>query len=199
MHLPDGFLTPTLTAGTLIAGGTAWGWALYRVRRHPPESVPATALGGALLFALQGIAFPFPPGITLHLSGVPLLTLYLGPSRTLFAAGLALGMESLILGHGGVLAWGANVLNIALMGTLIPWSLCALWPSRAGAGLGAFLSVAGGSLLMSLELWGSGLLRPPAIPGLVLTHLPLALAEGVVTAAVYGLRPPRLRNSINLS
>lgn len=190
MHLPDGFLSPTLTGVTLVGGGGVWGWSLYHVRDVPAERLARLGLGGAFLFVLQTAAFPLPYGGSTHLLGVPLATLWLGAPETLFLTGMSLALEALLLGHGGVLTWGANFLNIGVVGVLTTLAGIQILPRGWGAGVGAFFAHALGGALLALELVLSRVLPPSAAPGVVLLSLPAGVVEGMITGMVVGFRSP---------
>ncbi len=160
------------------------------MRDVPAERLARLGLGGAFLFALQTAAFPLPYGGSTHLSGVPLATLWLGAPETLFLSGIALGLEAFLLGHGGMLTWGANFLNMGVVGVLATRVAVRIFPGSWGAGVGALLSHVLGGTLLALELVVSRTLPPGAAPGVVLLALPAGVVEGLITGLTVGFRPP---------
>lgn len=186
MHIPDGFLSPGVVVTTDLVAAVGWGGSLRRLPRDP-ERIPRWGVAGAALFAVQAFAFPLPGGTSAHFSGVPLVTLLLGPGPALFLSGVVLFLQAILFGHGGLLTWGANFLNLGAVGVGVTAALVRLlrsWRFRPGvAFLAGALALPLGAALAALELGLSGTL--PLVPTLGLmvgAHLPVGLAEGLLTA-----------------
>ncbi|QFR33727.1 cobalt transporter CbiM [Ancylobacter sp. TS-1] len=201
-HIPDGILSaPVLIGGGLLAAG---GVALA-VRGLDDRAIPRTAILSAAFFAGSLIAVPMgPTSIHLLLSG--LMGIMLGAGA--FAAVLvALLLQVLLFGFGGLTTLGVNTVNIALPGVLLGMALGpAIRAARrplarallAGA-VGAFAVLGtGGMVALSLALSGSE--YTPLASVLVATYLPLALGEAFVTAAVVAflarVQPDALRPAL---
>ena len=73
---------------------------------------------GAFVFAAQMINFPVGVGTSGHLLGGALLAQTLGPSAAAVTMTAILAIQALVFQDGGVLALGANVFNMALVGVL---------------------------------------------------------------------------------
>src|SRR5687768_8376140 len=116
MHIPDGYLGP---ATALALGGAmvpAWAIASRSVRRRlDAREVPLIALGGAFSFTIMMLNVPLPGGTTGHAVGAALAAIALGPAAAVLAISVALGIQALLFGDGGVLALGANCFNLALV------------------------------------------------------------------------------------
>jgi len=185
MHIPDGFLSPGVAGSTLVGSGLAWGWSVHKLRHLPTEEIPRLGLAGALLFTLEVVSFPVPGGTSVHLSGVPLVALWLGLPQTLFLSGVALFLQALF-GHGGVLTWGANMLNIGILGAFLPLAWIRLHSGRASVFLGTLLALLLGATLTSLELFLSGTLPlNPTLFVMLGATAPVAAVEGLITATAY--------------
>ncbi|MCK0206622.1 cobalt transporter CbiM [Starkeya koreensis] len=201
-HIPDGILSaPVLIGGGLLAAG---GVALA-VRGLDDRAIPRTAILSAAFFAGSLIAVPMgPTSIHLLLSG--LMGIMLGAGA--FAAVLvALALQVLLFGFGGLTTLGVNTVNIALPGVLFGMALGpAICEARAPAlrallaGAVGALSVLGTGALVALSLALSGSEYTPVASVLVATYLPLALGEAFVTATIVAflarVQPDALRPAL---
>lgn len=201
-HIPDGILSaPVLIGGGLLAAG---GVALA-VRGLDDRAIPRTAILSAAFFAGSLIAVPMgPTSIHLLLSG--LMGIMLGTGA--FAAVLvALLLQVLLFGFGGLTTLGVNTVNIALPGVLLGMALGPairaahrpLVRTLLAASVGALAVLGtGGMVALSLALSGSD--YTPLASVLIATYLPLALGEAFVTAAVVAflarVQPDALRPAL---
>jgi cobalt/nickel transport system permease protein len=58
---------------------------------------------------------PIPDGTTAHAVGAVIVAIVLGPWAAVIAVSVALLFQALLFGDGGVLTYGANVLNMAII------------------------------------------------------------------------------------
>jgi cobalt/nickel transport system permease protein len=149
MHLGNDAITPECALLTLGAAATGLGFAVVAARREAfgPQRLATAASLGALVFAAQAVNVPILPGSSAHLVGGVLLAWSLGPGLGAIVMALILAIQALALGDGGVMALGANVLNMALL----PAGLVAA---------GRRLKMAEGS---SSQIW-AGLLAACSVP-----------------------------------
>jgi cobalt/nickel transport system permease protein len=126
MHLPDGFLdakTALLSAGVAAAGV---GIAVRRVRASlPPRRMPMLGLAAAFVFAAQMLNFPVAGGTSGHLVGGVLTAVLLGPSAAVVVIASVLIVQCLMFADGGVLALGANILNMGIVAGAGGWVIYA--------------------------------------------------------------------------
>src|SRR5437588_12757165 len=127
MHIPDNFLsTPVWVALDAISIPAA-GLMVRRAGREMEDTrVPLMGVMGAFVFAAQMINFPVGLGTSGHLVGGTLLACLLGPWAAALVVAAILIVQALIFQDGGVLALGANIINMALMGVLVGY-LPARW------------------------------------------------------------------------
>lgn len=160
------------------------------------ERVPRVALITSAFFVVSLIHVPV--GFTsVHLVLNGLVGLLLGWAA--FPALLiALMLQALLLGHGGLLALGVNTLNMALPAVLCHYVFrsAVSSPHETVAFLGgcaaAATAVLGSAFLMAGALWVSGKSFELAALAVLASHLLVALAEGLVTGgAVVFLRRVR--------
>lgn len=198
MHIPEGVLSaPVLLGGAAIAmAGTAIG-----LKRLDYEKLMSAAMLSAVFFAGSLVHVPIGPGNAhLILNGLLGLLLGWGAFPAIFTALL---LQAVLFQYGGLTTLGVNTLIMAGPAVLCSYLFSPLLQNSAGqCRAGAFccgaLSVAGAALLAALALSYSeeGFLRSAQI--LCLVHIPVMLAEGVITALVVNfmlkVRPEMLRS-----
>jgi cobalt/nickel transport system permease protein len=198
MHIPDGYLSPQSCA---VLGGAmvpAWATAGRRVRKVVKNRyVPLVAVGAAYSFMVMMFNVPIPDGTTAHAVGAVLIAVVLGPWAAVIAVSVALLIQALFFGDGGVLAYGANAFNMALVmpmaGYAAYWALTRrvslTSPRRTwAAGLGAYVGLNAAALCAAIEFGvqpalfhsanGTPLYAPfhlsRTIPAMLLAHLTVA-------------------------
>lgn len=187
-HIPDGMLiAPVLAAGAAI---TVAGCA-YGLKRLEAERIPQAALMSAVFFVAALVHFPVGPS-SLHLMLGGLMGIVLGWAA--FPAILvALLLQAVMFGFGGVAVLGVNAMNMAVPAVLCGLAFRAvsprLDPRRAALLAGALgaASVLLTSLMVALSLGLSGREFIPAAQLVVLTNIPLMGIEAAFTAALAGL------------
>src|SRR5947208_6830144 len=127
---------------------------------------------GAFVFAAQMINFPVGAGTSGHLVGGALLACTLGPAAAAIVMTAILAIQALVFQDGGVLALGANVLNMAVVGVLAGYLPYHLWGRsrgrRAAIFAGGALSVLASAVLALSELLVSGVRVPASVLGISL-------------------------------
>jgi cobalt/nickel transport system permease protein len=120
MHIPDNFLSTPVWA-TLDAVAIPAVAIMSRKAHRSTDSnrLPLLGVMGAFVFAAQMINFPVGLGTSGHLVGSTLLACLLGPWAAALVVTAILIVQALIFQDGGVLALGANIINMALMGVLV--------------------------------------------------------------------------------
>jgi cobalt/nickel transport system permease protein len=188
MHIPDGILSaPVLAGGAALAtAGVAMG-----LRRLDDRAIPRTAILSATFFAGSLIAVPLGP-TSVHLAFGGLMGVMLG--WAIFPAVLvALALQAILFGFGGLTALGVTVLVVAAPGALAgaafgPGIRAAVRPGAAmwrGALAGA-AAVLGAAALVALALVLSDGRFAPVARVMAMVYLPLAVVEAAVTAFVVG-------------
>src|SRR2546428_5455811 len=117
MHIPDGFLSAPVWATLDIAAIPAAAYMVREAQREFEEKrVPLLGVMGAFVFAAQMINFPVGGGTSGHLVGGALLSYVLGPAAASVVMMAILSIQALVFQDGGILALGANILNMAVVG-----------------------------------------------------------------------------------
>ena len=116
MHIPDGYLSPA-TCGVFGAVMLPiWTVASKVVKKTlKVRQVPYLAIGAAFSFVIMMFNVPIPGGSTGHAVGGVLVAILLGPWAACIAVTVALVIQALLFGDGGVTAIGANCFNMAFV------------------------------------------------------------------------------------
>ncbi len=189
MHIPDGFLTPSVWAPLDIAALPAIAWVARKARIETEDrSIPLMGVMGAFIFAAQMINFPVGLGTSGHLVGGALLAIALGPAAASVVMTAILTLQAFVFQDGGIMSLGANVFNMGIAGVLAGYLPYRLLNSRWRAGaifIAGSLSVLTSAVLALSELWISGVRLPNDLPlWLTLGVFVLnALLEGAITVA----------------
>jgi cobalt/nickel transport system permease protein len=194
VHIPDGFLDTKTVIATGLLSGVALGGALRHAQRtFPAQKVPLMGLTAAFVFAAQMVNFPVLAGTSGHLMGGVLSAVLLGPAGGVLVMTSVLIVQALFFADGGLLALGANVLNMALAAPLggyaIYASLRRLLPGQRGTivavAFAAWCSTVLAAVLCAGELaWSGTAPWSAAFPAMANVHMLIGLGEGVITALV---------------
>jgi cobalt/nickel transport system permease protein len=209
MHIPDGYLSPSTCATLYVGSAPFWYVSLQRMKRLlNTRMVPLLSVFAAFAFIIMMFNLPLPGGTTGHAIGVGIATIVLGPWGSIFAISIALVIQAVFFGDGGITALGANCFNMAIAGSLVAYATYRIISGHAAiesprrvfaAALAGYLSINFCALLTAIELgvqplWfrdssGAPLYAPYplhiAIPAMMIGHLTVAgLAEMIVTAGV---------------
>lgn len=198
MHMADALVSPAVGGALWAATAGLFAWCGRRLKSSVEGPiVPLMGVLGAFVFASQMINFAIPgTGSSGHLGGGLLLAILLGPEAALVVLSSVLATQALFFADGGLLALGANILNLGFLPAFIAYPflyrpLSGGRRSGARAWAAALLSaVAGlqlGALGVVLETRASGISALPFSGFLLLMlpiHFAIGLVEGLVTAAV---------------
>jgi cobalt/nickel transport system permease protein len=207
MHIPDGYLSPS-TCAVLYAGALAgWYSALHRIKRAlTTRVIPLISVFAAFSFVVMMFNLPLPGGTTGHAVGVTIAAIVLGPSGAILALSIAIAIQALFFGDGGISTLGANCFNMAVAGSLVAYGVYRLGAAAAAlqskrrvvaAAMAGYVAVNVSALLAALEFGiqpmlfhdasGTPLYAPyrlsVAIPAMMIGHLAIA---GIAEAAIAG-------------
>ncbi|MFA4984605.1 MAG: cobalt transporter CbiM [Candidatus Omnitrophota bacterium] len=124
MHIPDGYLGPA-TCGIFYAVMLpVWTVASRIVKKTlKARQVPLLAIGAAFSFVIMMFNVPIPAGTTGHAVGAVLVAILVGPWAACIAVTVALVVQALLFGDGGVTAIGANCFNMAFIEVFVGYYL----------------------------------------------------------------------------
>ena len=209
MHIPDNYLIPQTVALMIAIMVPVWGVSIHKVRKQmTQESVSKIGIGGAYSFIGMMFNIPIPGGTTGHAVGGTLIAATLGPHAACLAVTVALLLQALIFGDGGILAFGANCFNMAFVmpfvGYYISKLVRKLLKFKAGdivsVAIGSYFGINAASLMAAIEFGvqpylfkdaaGQAMYCPyglnVSIPAMMIAHLTVAgLAEVIYTVLVY--------------
>jgi cobalt/nickel transport system permease protein len=217
MHIPDGYLGPATYGSLWALVAPVWAFASRQVQRRVSASrVPYLAMGTVFSFLGMMFALPLPGGTTGHITGTALVAILLGPWAAIISISVALAIQALVLGDGGITALGANSFNIAVAGSLaasgvyrlLTGAAALFGPRREGSagpapvpyrmfagGAAAYVAINAGALLAALELGlqpllhggGGGYFPYPLEVALPAVLLPHLTLVGALEAGVTAL------------
>jgi cobalt/nickel transport system permease protein len=116
MHIPDGYLSPATCAVGYLAALPMWATASRKVTKVvKTRNVPKLAVFAALSFLVMMFNIPVPDGTTAHAVGGVIIAICLGPWAAVIAVSVALLIQAVLFGDGGVLSYGVNCVNMAVI------------------------------------------------------------------------------------
>ena len=194
MHIPDGYLGPQTYAILDVAIVPIWIIAARKVKRTlKTRQIPLLALGSAFAFVIMMFNVPVLGGSTGHAVGATLIAIILGPWAACISVSIALVIQALAFGDGGITAIGANCINMAVVIPFVGYYLFRLLAGDApspkrrvvSSGLAAYVAIVAASICAGFEFGiqpfiahtasGQALYAPyplgVAVPSMALEHL----------------------------
>jgi cobalt/nickel transport system permease protein len=118
MHIPDGFLTPSVWGTMDLLSGSLVVVGLRQLGSRVEErAIPLMGVLSAFVFAAQMINLPVAGGTSAHFLGGALVGILAGPWSGLIIMTVVLVVQSLLFQDGGVAALGANIFDMAVIGS----------------------------------------------------------------------------------
>jgi cobalt/nickel transport system permease protein len=192
MHVPDGFLSITVSIVMWALSIAVIAIALRKTNQSLGErEVPLMGVLAAAIFAGQMLNFTVAGGTSGHLLGAALAVILLGPWAAVLVMTTVVAVQALLFQDGGLLALGANIFNMAVIGVFVSYAVytllgrlfnaqrCGLYVSGFAA---AWASIFLAALAVGLQLSLSG--TSPAnlaIPAMALVHALIGVGEGLIT------------------
>jgi len=193
MHIPDGFLSVGVSLVLWAVAIVVVGYALKRVNADVGErQVPLMGVLAACIFAGQMLNFTVTGGTSGHLMGAAIATILLGPWAAILVLTCVVGVQALIFQDGGLLALGANIVNMGIIGVAVAYfahrtlqKLLGKWSGGlfASGFISGWLSIMAAALACALQLALSG--SSPAniaVPAMAGIHALIGVGEGLITA-----------------
>jgi cobalt/nickel transport system permease protein len=180
----------------LATAGRAVGSMVGRVRRvltgEGERMVYKMGMVAALVFAGQMFNFPVSQGTSGHLIGGIFAAVILGPFAGAIVMAAVLSVQAFFFADGGLLALGANIVNMAVIAALGCYYLY-FWLKRAlpewlAIFIAAWASVILASFACALQLGYSGTVPfETVIPAMVNVHAVIGMAEALITLALVNI------------
>lgn len=214
MHIPENYLSPS-TCGVMGAAMVpVWVHAVKKVNEElPKEKIPLIGVGAAFSFLGMMFNVPLVGGTTGHAVGGTLIALLFGPNAACIAVSIALLLQAVIFGDGGILAFGANCFNMAFVLPYVGYAIYKLIVKMCGgaeqaklghkyaaAAIGSYIGINVAALCAAIEFGiqpllfhdaaGNALYCPydlsVAIPAMTIPHLLVAgVIEAIFTVVIY--------------
>ena len=186
MHIPDGYLGPA-TYGTMYAVTVPfWAVASWRLNKTlKAKQAPFLAIGAAFSFVIMMFNIPIIGGTTGHATGATLIAILLGPWAALISVSVALIIQAVLFGDGGITAIGANCFNMAVAGVFSGYAVYRLIAGHAGVlsrrrwiagAVAAYVSLNVSALLTAVQFGVQPLLERSADGQPLYSPFPLAIA-----------------------
>ena len=133
MHIPDGFLSVTVSIVLWIISIAAVAYSLKRVNKELGErQVPLMGVLAAAIFAGQMLNFTVAGGTSGHLVGAAIATILLGPWAAVLVMTSVVSIQAIIFQDGGLLALGANIFNMGLISVAVSYTVYSTVRKLAG-------------------------------------------------------------------
>lgn len=208
MHIPDGYLSPETAAAMYAASVPFWYTASRKVKQGlTSKMVPLLSIFAAFSFTIMMFNVPVPGGTTAHAVGGTLMAIVLGPWTAVIGESVALAIQAIFFGDGGITAFGANAFNMAIVLPMVGYAIYRLISARApvrsarrvwAAAIGSYIGISIAALCVGIELgiqplfWslpnGQALYAPyplqETIPAMLLAHM---FGASIVEALITGL------------
>ena len=206
MHIPDNYLSPASCAVLAVAAAPVVGLSITKVKtqlKENKELAPMLGIAASLSFLLMMFNVPIPGGTTAHAVGGVLLSILIGPYAASLALTVALLLQALLFGDGGIIALGANIFNMAIAMPFVGYAVYHFFRKQnhetAGVIVGSYVGINVAAFLTAIELGiqpiiatqgGEPLYNPyglaVTIPAMMVTHLTIAGAvEVFFTYVIY--------------
>ncbi len=210
MHIPDGYISPATAGVMYMAAAPFWIIAAEKVRKVlSGRTVPLLSVFAAFTFAIMMFNVPVPGGTTAHGVGGTLTAIILGPWASVITTSVALVLQALFFGDGGITAIGANCFNMAIVLPFVGYGTYKLIAGDSdvfsqrriiAAAIGSYVGITVAALLVGIELgiqpdlWSTNGVPDyspyglsTAIPSMLLAHVAGAsFVEAAITALAVG-------------
>jgi cobalt/nickel transport system permease protein len=192
MHIPDGFLSVLVSIVFWIISVIVIGIALKKTNQELGErEVPLMGVLAAAIFAGQMLNFSVTGGTSGHLLGAAIAVILLGPWPAILVMTSVVSVQALLFQDGGLLALGANIFNMGIVGVFVAYTVYTLlinlfkkqsWGVFVAGFAAAWSSIFIASLSCALQLALSG--TSPAniaVPAMAAIHALIGIGEGLIT------------------
>lgn len=212
MHIPDGYISPAVSVPALAAMVPVWGAALNKTKKSVGRrQIPLLALYAAFAFVIMMFNIPVVGGSSAHAVGAVFIAIAIGPWPACISISTALLIQALVFGDGGILSYGLNCINIAVIMPFTGYAVYRLIAgknttfskrSAVGAFIGSYVGINAAALAAAVEFGIQPLIFKTAggvplycpyplsvsIPAMMFTHTVFAgPLEAVITTTALAL------------
>jgi cobalt/nickel transport system permease protein len=203
MHISEGLLPFNWAALWFAIAIPFVGYGLHRLKKMSEVDLsfkPLVGLMAAVVFIISCMPIPVPTaGTCSHPCGTGISGILLGPAISIVITAAALLIQALLLAHGGLTTWGADIVSMGVMGSFAGYltfkGLRAIRVNMAVAGFIAGLFADWATYITTSVELASGIRGDsPFLPlfwkiviAFIPTQLPLGILEGAITAGMVTL------------
>ena len=208
MHIPENYLSPSTCAVLTVAMAPVWYKASKNVKTHlDQDHLPMLGVGAAFSFVAMMFNIPIVGGSSGHAIGGTLLAILLGPDAACIAVSVALLIQAVLFGDGGILSFGANCFNMVFILPYVGYYLYKLFTRKSekkstnliSAFIASYVAINIAALFAAIEFGiqpilfkdasGNALYCPyslsVSIPAMMMEHLVLfGFVEAIFTTGV---------------
>jgi len=208
MHIPDNYLSPSTCA---VMGAVMVPVLAVSVKKVKAEitraKMPMLGIGAAVSFLVMMFNVPVPGGTTAHAIGGTLIAILLGPFSACISITVAVLIQALLFGDGGILALGANAFNMAFVLPFVGYFVYKCVKDRVksergeyiGAFVGSYVGINAAALMAAIQFGiqpllfhtatGQALYCPyplsVSIPAMLIPHILIAgFVEALFTVSI---------------
>jgi cobalt/nickel transport system permease protein len=110
MHIPDGYLGPQTYIPLYVVFISIITVAIKKLKKQlTAKLVPFLGMASAFTFLIMMFNIPIPGGTSGHAVGAALVAIILGPWASMVSVSVALIIQALVFGDGGITAIGAGI------------------------------------------------------------------------------------------
>ena len=151
MHLPDGII-PFNQAIIYWIISIFFIFYFIKIMKDEENSkrLVYIAIFSAVVAVCSGISVPTPFGLPVHFFLIPLAVLILGPYSGVVVTFIALTIQALFLGMGGILSLGANIFVMGVVLSFITYFFYNLLGDMINKSLAIFISTLSGIIFASV-------------------------------------------------
>ncbi len=200
MHIMEGYLPVSHALFWFAVCLPFWFMGFKSLKKtvaEHPKSISIIAIAGAFIFVISSLKIPSVTGSCSHMTGTGLAAILFGPTAVAILGVIVLIFQALLLAHGGLTTLGANTFSMAIAGPIVSYLIYrAMTKSGAKKSISVFLAAALGDLftycVTALQLavaypaaeGGIGVSIVKFLGVFAPTQMPLAIIEGLLTAAI---------------
>jgi len=209
MHIPDGYLSPQTYVPLYAVFIASAAVVVKKVKAKVDKKlVPFLGMAAAFSFLIMMFNVPIPGGTTGHAVGAAIIALLFGPWVAFVAVSVAIIIQALVFGDGGITAIGANCVNMALIIPFVAWYVFKFLVRKnasatrlsIAAFISGYLSINVAAIMAGIEFGiqplvasgadGNPLYAPYplsiAVPAMAVEHLVLfGFIEAIVTLLIF--------------
>lgn len=212
MHISEGILPFNWAVLWFVIAAPFVAFGLYKLKKLSAVDLsfkPLVGLMAAVVFIISCMPIPVPTaGTCSHPCGTGISGILVGPAISILITAVALLIQALLLSHGGLSTWGADIVSMGVMGSFTGFltfkALRSMKINMAVSGFMAGLFADWATYLTTSVELASGIRGDsPFMPlfykiliAFIPTQLPLGILEGAMTAGMvvllYKRRPDLL-------